>query len=586
MSTSTNRNLIIQATLFLMVGLISCQSKISEQKTDAITKLVIHCLNTNKPDSVYQLTDEKYRKHMTLVRWASTYKEQISGLLPLTNLTFITGNDSVSVYKIDGKIPLNCYISLDKQNKISKFYFTPYQEAIKPVSMDVNERETDMLAQKVLNFINHKQADSAYMLAGDYYKSKVSLAKWRDYAGLIFSVIPLPPAVFLKSYNGVNQYAMRSYQFGFGAIDKAGKFNTFGFNLYTETAVKTEKALTDNKLISPLDSTVDKVISTYIQTKGNVGVSVGVLYQGHNYFYNYGERKKGSNELPDQHTLYDIGSITKTFTSTLLAIAVDQKKVTLETPITKFLPDSVAVNPDLKKITFKDLANHTSGLPRWGENYERTITDADQPFDNYGDKEMFSFLKHYKLTRQPGTVYEYSNLAVGLLGVLLEKIYNQPYPELLRQYITAPLQMNETICTVDSLKFKDVAEGYGEVFESIPFLNLTALQAAGIIKSSAADLITYTKAQLATSNLTLSAAIKLTHQITYNNGSYLVGLNWHYLPTDQSVLLHTGGTIGYRSFICVDLSKLTSIVILTNNVSAGDAMGVNLIKAVDAIKTK
>jgi len=584
MSTTTFRNPIVHAIILLMIGLVSCQSQTPEQKTDAITKLVIHYLNTNKPDSVYLLADQEVRKHMTAIRWASTYKEQYSSLLPLTNLTFITSNDSVSVYKVDGRIPLNCYISLDKQNKISKFYFAPYQEAIKSVSMTDSEKTTDVLAQKVLSLLNHKQADSAYLFAGDYFKSKVSASKWRDFARLIFAVTPLPPAVFLRSDKGINFYSMKSYEFAFGAINKDGKFNDFSFKLHAESAVKTEKVLTDNKLITPLDSTVDKVISAYIQTKGNVGVSAGVFYDGRNYFYNYGERKKGSKELPNQHTLYDIGSITKTFTSTLLAIAVDKKKVTLETSITKFLPDSVAENPDLKKITFKDLANHTSGLPRVPSNLENTITDADQPYGNYTTKEMFSFLKHFKQTRQPGSAYEYSNLAVGLLGALLENIYHQPYPELLRQYITAPLQMNETMCAVDTAKFKNTAEGYGELFEPVPFIKISALQSAGAIKSSAFDLITYTKAQLSVPNPTLSVAIKLTHQVTYNNGSNILGLVWNYLPNDQNVLLHGGATVGYRSVVCIDLNKQIAVVVLTNNASNGDAIGINLIKAVQEIK--
>jgi CubicO group peptidase (beta-lactamase class C family) len=581
MSTTTYRNPIVHAIIFLMIGLVSCQSQTPEQKTDAITKLVIHFLNTNKPDSAYQLTDQELRKHMTAIRWASVYKEQISGLLPLNNVTFITGNDSVSVYKVDGKISLNCYISLDKQSKIRKFYFAPYQSEIKSVSMNDREKETDAFAQKVLNLINHKQADGAYLLAGDNFKSKVSASKWRDFAR---SMAPFPPIIFLRSNKGINFYSMKSYEFAFGAIDKAGKFNGFGFKLHTESAIKTEKALTDNRLITPLDSAVDKVISAYIQTQGNVGVSAGVFYNGRNYFYNYGEREKGSKELPNQHTLYDIGSITKTFTSTLLAIAVDQKKVTLETSITKFLPDSVAENLDLKKITFKDIANHTSGLPRVPGNLEQTITDADQPYGNYRTKQMFSFLKHFKQTRQPGAAYEYSNLAVGLLGALLENIYHQPYPELLRQYITAPLQMNETMCAIDTDKFKNTAKGYGELFEPVPFMEISALQSAGAIKSSAFDLITYAKAQLSVSNLTLGSAIKLTHQVTYNNGSNILGLVWNYLPNDQNVLLHSGATMGYRSSVCIDLSKQIAIVILTNNASNGDAMGVKLIKAIQAIK--
>ena len=88
----------------------------------------------------------------------------MAGLLPLTNVTFIIGNDSVSTYKVDGKIPLNYFVSLDKQNKINKFYFLPYQKEIKAVSMNADEKKADVLVHKVLNLIGHKQVDSAYML--------------------------------------------------------------------------------------------------------------------------------------------------------------------------------------------------------------------------------------------------------------------------------------------------------------------------------------------------------------------------------------------------------------------------------------
>ena len=128
MSISTYRHLIIQTIIVLITGLVSCQSIVSDKKTDSVTKLAIHYLNANRPDSFYKLTGEGFRKHITSTLSASIYKEKIAGLLPLTNLTFITKNDSASVYKVDGKIPLNCYISLDKQNKLNKFNFLPYQK--------------------------------------------------------------------------------------------------------------------------------------------------------------------------------------------------------------------------------------------------------------------------------------------------------------------------------------------------------------------------------------------------------------------------------------------------------------------------
>ena len=466
-----------------MTNLAGCHSKTIDRQTDAVFKLAIHYLNTNKSDSFYQLTDQKFQKQVTPDFWASFYKKKLSNILPLTNLTFITRNDYVSQYKVYGKIPLNCFIGLDQQGKIDSFNFTLYQDGIK-------------------------------------------------------------------------------------------------------SAAKEKKSLTDNKLITKLDSTVDQAISAYIQTYGNVGVSAGIFYNGKSYYYNYGERKKGSEQLPDQHTLYDIGSVTKTFTATLLALAVDQGKVTLETPIAKFLPDSVAENPDLKEITFKNLANHTSGLPFEPTNLVHTITDVDQPFGNYQIKDMFSFLKHFKQTIQPGAKYGYSNLGSGLLGVLLETIYQQSYPDLVRHYITAPLQMNETVCTIDTTKFKNLAQGYGAGSEPVPFFNITALRSAGIIKSSVFDLLTYAKTQLFTSNPILAKGVALTHRTTFDDGSNMIGLGWFHLSEDPNLLQHSGSTYGYRSFICVDLSKQIALVILTNNNTPERvaAIGENLIKAIQAIK--
>jgi CubicO group peptidase (beta-lactamase class C family) len=272
----------------------------------------------------------------------------------------------------------------------------------------------------------------------------------------------------------------------------------------------------------------------------------------------------------------------------LLAIAVGQGKVTLETSIIKFLPDSVAENPDLKAITFKDLANHTSGLPMEPANLTNTITDVDQPFGNYQIRDMFSFLKYFKQTIQPGAKFGYSNLGSGLLGVLLERIYQHPYADLVRQYITAPLQMNETVSAIDTAKLKDLAQGYGSGSEPLPFSNLNAMSAAGVLKSSTFDLLTYGKAQLSTADPILDKAIKLTHLTTFSGGSYIVGLGWYYPSQNPNLLQHSGSTYGYRSFICVDLNRQIALVILTNNNTPERVaiIGENLLNAIHDIKTQ
>lgn len=561
---------------------VRAQSTVIERKTDAVAKLAIHYLNANFPDSVYQLLSQHLQEKITPVLWRSMYKNQVSKLLPFTAVVFIQSKDSINKYKLKGKSALTYYVSLDKQNKLANFSFVPFQEEVKPSSMTGSESKTDLLAQKILKLISHKQADSIYLFAGDNFKSQIDAAKWRSISEMeLFPLTPLPEATFLKSKDGINKYKLNQYQFLFGAIDEHGKFNMLALQPFKKDQVKAVKPQSDNSLKNHLDSVVEKVLSPYIQTQGNVGLSAGIFYKGKEYFYNYGETRLGNSLLPTRQTIYDIGSITKTFTTTLLAITVNMGKITLETPITKFLPDSVSNNSDLKDITFKELANHTSGLPRLPDNFERNLTDLNQPYQNYHTKEMFSFLKHFKLIRKAGIKYEYSNFAVGLLGVLLERIHNKPYQTLIRQYVTGPANLNRTEFSIDAFKSDLIAQGYDEHEIPVPVWNFAAFQAAGALKSCASDLLAYSKLQLFSSDHTLHAGIKLTHQVTFNDSTNILGLGWHFLSGDQKVIQHGGGTGGYRSMICVNLDRQLSVVILTNNASTGDALGIELIKALE-----
>jgi CubicO group peptidase (beta-lactamase class C family) len=98
-------------------------------------------------------------------------------------------------------------------------------------------------------------------------------------------------------------------------------------------------------------------------------------------------------------------------------------------------------------VTIKMLSNHSSGLPRMPDNFTSSVTDPLNPYKNYGVEQLFKFYTSYKLDRKPGSNYEYSNLAVGTLGVILENIYKKPYESLLIEKICIPLQMNDTrIC--------------------------------------------------------------------------------------------------------------------------------------------
>lgn len=575
---------MLLAILFFAAACTNAQTPATPQeiKTDIIAHKAIRLLNTHQADSVYNLAGEAFKQQISLTLWRQVCQTQLVNLLPVTNLTFKGSYNNINKYKLEGKVTLTLNISLDSFDKIADFSFVPYQEDVKPAAMTAAERKTDEVATKVLGYLNARQPDSAYALAGEKFRSIMDATAWHNVnEKQLAALLPLPQAIFVGSENGISKYKLGALQLLIG-LDKAGQFETLFIQPYHEDVLKTEKAATDNPMHSKLDSLINKWLSPYIQTKGNVGISAAVYYKGTDHYYNYGETRKGDHKLPNTHTLYEIGSITKTFTATLLAKAVTDGLVTLDDPITKFLPDSVSANPYLKFITLKLLSNHTSGLPRMPDNFNATVTNLSQPYEHYDDAHLFTFLKNFKSTRGAGVSYEYSNLAVGLLGVILEKVYHKPYEELVKLYITQPLQLNETRIRLSETDTVHLAQGYDESSKPVAVWRHQSTQAAGAIKSSAADMLKYGKQQLAKFSSPLSKAFNLTHQPTLDDGINKVGLGWHYLYHDTDpVIQHSGATGGYRAAICVNLNRDMVLVVLTNNASTGDALGLELMAALE-----
>ena len=195
---------------------------------------------------------------------------------------------------------------------------------------------------------------------------------------------------------------------------------------------------------------------------------------------------------------------------------------------------------------------------------------------------MFSYLKHCTIVTPPGAKYGYSNFGAGLLAVLLERIYHKPYQELIMQYITGPAKLTETRFTVANSAI--VAQGYNEEGQPVAPWKFLAMQGAGALKSSASDLLSYSKLQLLFPNQSLSKALTLTHRVTFDDGTNIVGLGWHYLADFKNILQHSGGTGGYRSMICIDPGKQLTVIVLTNNATTGDSLGIELIETLMRLK--
>src|SRR5438105_2688614 len=174
----------------------------------------------------------------------------------------------------------------------------------------------------------------------------------------------------------------------------------------------------------------------------SVGIVVGVIEPSGRRLVSYGRLAKDDSRPLDGDTIFEIGSITKVFTSLLLADAVQRHEAALTDPVSKYLPPPATMPERGRAITLQDLATHTSGLPRLPGNMKPR--DAANPYADYSVEQLYQFLSSYQLTRDVGAQYEYSNLGGGLLGHVLALRARMDYPSLVRARVTAPLGMANT----------------------------------------------------------------------------------------------------------------------------------------------
>ncbi len=169
-------------------------------------------------------------------------------------------------------------------------------------------------------------------------------------------------------------------------------------------------------------TTIADIAKAYMLSPIAAGLAIGVYQNGKTKLYTFGEKIKGSGKSIDTNSKFEIGSITKTFTGAMLYQMIKEGKIKLNDPIQKFFPSNVSIpkfEGETKEITIKDIVTHTSSLPRLPGNLSKHSKDPENPYKDYTNEHIKEFLNNYKLKREIGSKYEYSNLAIGILGNIL-----------------------------------------------------------------------------------------------------------------------------------------------------------------------
>jgi D-alanyl-D-alanine-carboxypeptidase/D-alanyl-D-alanine-endopeptidase len=294
------------------------------------------------------------------------------------------------------------------------------------------------------------------------------------------------------------------------------------------------------------------------------GVSIAVVDHGARRFFTYGIAK--------QDSIYEIGSITKTFTGLILSQMVEQGKVKFDDPVRELLPPGTVQKPAGAEITLLDLATQHSGLPRMPDNF--TPADESNPYADYHATNMYAFLAKHGVANPKNAPFLYSNYGFGLLGQALSVRAGEPYPQLLKDQVLDPLGMHDTTISLSPAQQARFLPGHTGDHQPAYAWDLDAFAGAGAIRSTASDMLVYVEANLhpeavkpantSAAAKTISSALTQQHELRADSfGGQRIALAWLYDPTTGNYW-HNGATGGYSAYAFFNPKGDCAAVVLVN----------------------
>jgi len=306
---------------------------------------------------------------------------------------------------------------------------------------------------------------------------------------------------------------------------------------------------------------IDSIIKDNYKKNPNVSISVGFVKNNEEYYTAYGNLNAESQIKIDKNSIFEIASITKILTSNLIAQAVNDHKIKPDDYIDGFLPKAYLLHKNLKnKIKISDLASHQSGLP--DIDFAKLIAiDPQQPVHSVTQETLSNIINNCTELTDYGQ-YRYSTIGYTLLGQILERVYNKSYDQMIRGKIIDPLKLKNTLTKDFDVKNRTTGQNPNGGIQEFFKWNITA--PAGLVKSSAFDMVRYLKAVLDQGTAIGKAAV-ITEKLFYKDEKREMGLGLNIVTDDKNTIYSkSGDSMGQSSIICYNRTKNWGIIILLN----------------------
>ncbi|QKH37896.1 beta-lactamase [Achromobacter pestifer] len=333
------------------------------------------------------------------------------------------------------------------------------------------------------------------------------------------------------------------------------------------------------------DRAIDEAAQAVMREHGIAGLSIAVTRNGAQRFYNYGVASRETGKPAGSDTLYEIGSISKTYTATLAAYAQARGRLVLADSPAKTLPE--LAGSDFAKLSLINLGTHTTG------GFPLQVPDGIK-----NQAQLMAYLKAWKPEHAAGTYRTYANPSIGMLGVVAAKSLNRPFKAAMERDLFPKLGLTSTYIDVPAARMADYAQGYNKQDAPVRVNPGVLADEAYGVKTSARDLIRFVDANMGLNlaDAELRDAIAQTHVGYYQLGDMTQDLAWEQLrypatldalltanagnynsqsqpvaalnpplPPQEAVWINkTGSTNGFGGYVAFVPSKRLGIVILAN----------------------
>ena len=339
--------------------------------------------------------------------------------------------------------------------------------------------------------------------------------------------------------------------------------------------------------ITELRTEIDKIIKydTELDIEDNPGFIISIIDQDSTYHLSYGNTYSDSPSSPTSNDIYEVGSVTKSFTAILTLALEERGYLNIKDPVNNHLHPNHQ-NPRLDNITIRDLLVHTSGLPKHPDLFGRKMKDPQNPYENYDKGDLLSYYSGYVSDEEP--IFEYSHTNYALLEIILENATGSDLQQLMRKYIWNPMKMDNTFVTWNKESEMDISPGYDKASRiTEPWIYKSFMASEGV-KSTAQDMCSYINFQVNEDiQGSLSNVIAKAQEIQVPNSlneSISSAYGWQVFSRDKDgypIFTYTGRTSGHNAFIAYVKETKTAVIILSNSVLGTEDLGLQVLRMIN-----